>query len=91
LATRTKKLRWFRKRWLFDGLVGGWEGACDVGVKFECSVEPLTEEFEELNNLDNWIIRRRCGVSCRRRRTLEGFGSNRRRMAKKAYAGLITC
>jgi hypothetical protein len=24
--------------------------ACDVGVEFECSVEPLTEDFRDLDN-----------------------------------------
>ena len=52
LVTATKKLGWSGRRWLFDGL-GGWKDACDVGVEFECSVEPVTEEFSCLENLDN--------------------------------------
>jgi hypothetical protein len=50
--TTTKKLRWLKKRWLFDSMNGS-KDACDVGVEFECSVEPLDREIRGFGKLDN--------------------------------------
>jgi hypothetical protein len=35
-----------------DGL-DGWKDACDVGVEYECSAEPLNREIRGFVKLDN--------------------------------------